>query len=193
MTSAAPDRVNRTVLFLLGLLLTVGSALGLAAGLGWLGTVRPTDPVVPAGAAAYVRDHAWVWWAIFALCLLLAWLGLRWLLAQLRTDRVTRVDLTTQARQGLTIVHGGAVADAVSAQAAGVPGVTAATAYLHGASPQRLHVAVDLLDRADLAEVRRTLERDLVRDARTALDEPTLPVDIELRLARAGSERRNLT
>ena len=150
MTSAAPDRVNRTVLFVLGLLLTVGAALGLAAGLGRLGTVRPSDPVVPAAAAAYVRDHAWVWWAILALCLLLAWLGLRWLLAQLRTDRVARVDLTTSAREGVTVVHSGAVAEAVSAQAGRVPGVTGATAYLHGTPKHRLHVAVDLLDRADL-------------------------------------------
>ena len=193
MRSAAPDAVNRTVLFVIGVLLAAAAALGLVAGSGRLAGVGPDDPVVAAGWAAYTREHAWVWWAIAAVALLVAWIGLRWLLAQLQTDRVTRMDLTGDARDGLTVVHAGAIADAVQAQAARVPGVARASASLHGPAPHRLHLAVDLTDRADLAAVRDALQTGVVNDARTALGQPQLPLDLQLRLGRAHTTSRDLT
>jgi hypothetical protein len=193
MTSAAPDAINRTVLFVIGVLLTAAAALGLVAGSGRLAGAGPDDPVVAAGWAAYTRDHAWVWWATAAIALLLAWIGLRWLLAQLQTDRVTRMDLTGDARDGLTVVQAGAIADAVQAQAARVPGVARASASLQGSSPHRLHLLVDLTDRADLAAVRDALQTGVVNDARTALGEAQLPVDLQLRLGRAHTTSRDLT
>ena len=149
--------------------------------------------MVAAGWAAYTREHAWVWWAIAAVALLVAWIGLRWLLAQLQTDRVTRMDLTSDARDGLTVVHAGAIADAVQAQAARVPGVARASASLHGPAPHRLHLVVDLTDRADLAAVRDALQTGVVNDARTALGQPQLPLDLQLRLGRAHTTSRGLT
>lgn len=192
MTSAAPDAINRTVLLLIGVLLAAAAAAGLVAGSGRLAGVRPDDPVVAAGWAAYTREHGWVWWAVAVVCLLVAWIGLRWLLAQLRTDRVTRMDLTGVARDGLTVVHAGAIADAVQAQAARVPGVARASASLHGPAPQ-LHLVVDVTDRADLAAVREALQTGVVNDARTALGQPQLPVDLQLRLGRDHTTSRDLT
>ncbi|MGB8381347.1 MAG: hypothetical protein WCG47_08870 [Dermatophilaceae bacterium] len=193
MRSAAPDAVNRTVLLVIGVLLAAASALGLVAGIWGLPGARPDDPVVPAGWAAYTHDHAWVWWAIAVVCLLVAWIGLRWLLAQLRTDRLARMDLTADARDGLTVVHAGAIGDAVQAQASRVPGVARASASLQGSARPRLHVVVDLTHRADIAQVRDALETGVVDDARNALGQPQLPVELELRLARARSAGRDLS
>lgn len=193
MRSAAPDAVNRTVLFIIGLLLAAAATLGLVAGSGRLAGVRPDGPVVAAGWAAYTREHAWVWWAVAAIALLLAWIGLRWLLAQLQTDRVSRMDLTGDTSDGLTVVHAGAIADAVQAQAARVPGVARASASLHGPAPHQLHLLVDLTDRADLAAVRDAVATGVANDARTALGQPQLPIDLQLRLGRAHPTRRGLT
>ena len=78
------DTANRTVLTLLGLLLLGGGAVGLAASSGALG-----DPpqVLPGSARRFEDQQPWFWWAVAGACLLLALLGLRWLLAQVRTDR----------------------------------------------------------------------------------------------------------
>ncbi len=193
MRSAAPDAVNRTVLFIIGLLLAAAATLGLVAGSGRLAGARPDDPVVAVGWAAYTREHAWVWWAMAAIALFLAWIGLRWLLAQLQTDRVSRMDLTGDTSDGLTVVHAGAIADAVQAQAARVPGVARTSASLHGPAPHQLHLVVDLTDRADLAQVRDAMATGVANDARAALGQPQLPVDLHLRLGRAHTTSRSLT
>ncbi|MCP5915823.1 hypothetical protein NL317_27785, partial [Klebsiella pneumoniae] len=76
------------------------------------------------------REQPWFWWAVAGGCVVLALLGLRWLLAQLNTDRVGKLDLTTDDRDGLTTVHAGALTEAVETEAAAVRGVAGASASL---------------------------------------------------------------
>jgi hypothetical protein len=187
--SARVNGVNRTLLGLLGLLLLAAGGLGLAVSFGALGDAG--TPVLPQA----VRDFAeqpWFWWAVAGICLVLALLGLRWLLAQLQTDRVGRLDLTSDDRDGLTTVHAGALTDAVEAEAEGLRGVSGASAHLLDRGGGRLVLAVDLAEYADIAEIRQTLEDRVVAHARQAIDDPDLPVDIELRPGKARSAHRNV-
>jgi hypothetical protein len=51
---------------------------------------------------------------------------------------------------------------------------------------------VDLTDYADIADVRNALEERVVGHARQAVDDPDLPVDIELRPGHSRSAGRGL-
>lgn len=188
--SARVNRVNRTLLGLLGLLLLTAGGLGLAVGFGAVGDAE--SPVLPPAVGDYADDQPWFWWAVAGACLVLALLGLRWLLAQLTTDRVGRLDLTTDDRDGLTTVDAGALGDAVEAEVETLRGVVGASARLIDRGGRRLVLAVDLAEYADIAALRHTLEDRVVGHTRQAVDDPDLPVDIELRPGKARSARRDV-
>jgi hypothetical protein len=175
------NSANRAALALLGLLLTAAGGLGLATGFGAFGRARADSPVLPGRLRTFATDTPWFWWAVAAACVLIALLGLRWLLAQLRVDRLHRLDLTTDERDGLTTLHAGALTDAVQDEVRGIRGVSGASAHLRSEPSRRLVLAVDLADYADIADVRRRLEQDTVSHVRQAIDDPGFPVDIELR------------
>ena len=187
--SSRVDSANRAILTLWGLLMLAAGGLGLALGFGASGQA---PPVLPQAVRSFATEQAWFWWAVAAVCLLLALLGLRWLLAQLHTDRVRRLDLTADERDGLTVVHGGALTDAVEAEATALRGVSGASAHLSDNCGWRLSLTVDLSDHADIAEVRNALEGRVVGHARQAVDDPDLPVDIELRPDRVRAADRGL-
>ncbi|RBY77597.1 alkaline shock response membrane anchor protein AmaP [Geodermatophilus sp. TF02-6] len=182
--------VNRVVLLLLGLVLLAAGVAGLAVSFGLVGD--STDPVLPDRVRTYPDDQPWFWWAVAVGCLVLALLGLRWLFAQLATDRVGRLDLTVDDRDGLTTVHAGGFSDAVEEEVERLRGVAGASAHLRDEGGRRLVLTVDLADYADIAEIRRALEDRTVGHARQAVDDPDLPVDIRLRPGRARSASRGL-
>ena len=185
------DRLNRVVLAVLGLLLLGAGGLGLVAGAG----VFPGhhDPqIFPPSVRTYARTTDWFWWAVAGACLVIAILALRWLVDQLRTERASRLDLTTETREGVILVHAGALTDAVAEEAEGLRGVTRATAGLRDHHGKKLTLAVDLADYADIAAVRDGLEGSVVAHARQVVDDATLPVHIELRQGRARSGDRGL-
>ncbi|MGY1762463.1 hypothetical protein ACI79G_06520 [Geodermatophilus sp. SYSU D00779] len=68
-------------------------------------------------------------------------------------------------------------------------GISVGEARADGEAAVRATVAVELADVADVAEVRRTLEDRVVAHARQAVDDPELPVDIELRPGRRSGSR----
>jgi hypothetical protein len=84
------------------------------------------------------------------------------LLAQLHTDRIGRLDLTRDDREGRTVVHAGALTAAVEEEARSLRGVVGASARL---------------------------VEDRARTLRLAVDDPELPVDVELRPGRRSGSR----
>lgn len=188
--SSRVNGVNRTVEGLLGLVLLAAGGLGLALSFGAFGDGG--QPLLPRGMRDVAREQGWFWWAVAAGCVVLALLGLRWLLAQFTVDRVGRLDLTGDDRDGLTSLHAGALTEAVETEAEGVRGVTGASATLRDQRGRRLGLRVDLADHADIAEVRRVLEERVVGHVRQAVDDPALPVDIELRPGSRGTGSRGV-
>jgi len=189
--SSRVDSLNRTTVTLIGLVLLVAGGLGLAYSLGAFGDGE--HPLVPQGMRDLAQDQPWFWWAVAAVCLLMALLALRWLLAQLRTDRVGQLDLTTDDRDGLTTLHGNALTEAVETETEQIRGVVGASAHLRDRRGRRLLLGVDLAEYADLAEVRRSVEERVVAHARQAVDDPGLPVDIELRPSASRASSRGLS
>jgi hypothetical protein len=188
--STRVNGINRVVETLFALLLLAAGGLGLAVSFGAFGDAD--TPLLPQGMRDFARDQGWFWWAVAGACLILALLGLWWLLAQLRTDRVGRLDLTQDDREGLTTVHSGALTDAVEDEAQSLRGVVNASAHVLDRGGRRLVLSVDLAEYADIAEIRQTLEDRVVGHARQSIDDLDLPVDIELRPGKTRSARRGL-
>jgi hypothetical protein len=184
------DALNRVVITFLGLLLLGAGGLGLAAGAGAFG--RSDGLLLPTGVRDYARTTSWFWWAVAGGCLVIAVLGLRWLLDQLRSDHASRLDLTTDDRDGLTVLHSAAFTDAVAAEVETLRGVTRAGARLHDRRGKRLLLTVDLADNADIAQIRTSLEEQVVVHARRAVDDPGMPVEVELRQGRTRGTDRGL-
>lgn len=175
------DTANRIVLFMLGLLLVVAGGLGLALSLGAFGNSRATSPVLPEQVHTFPDDQTWFWWATAGVALLIALLAFMWLVAQLRTHRVSRLDRTTDAREGYTKLHAGALTKAVEDEIGDITGVTRASAQIHDHPRLALALAVDITDTADIDRLRTQLENNIVAHVRQAVGDPEFPVDIELR------------
>lgn len=174
------DRANRLVLLVLGLLLLGGGGFGLFLGF------RRTDALVHE-----LPRVTWLWPAVVGAAVVLGLLGLVWALAQLRTDRVSRLELATDPAAGSTMLLSRALLDAVGNEIADYPGVWRATARLAGRpSRPRLVVKVTVEAGADLGAVRRQVESEAIAHARAAL-ETDIPVRLEFAMA-GGAPVRTL-
>ncbi len=188
---ARADRLNRVLLTLLGLLLLALGVLGLLPALDLLGD-RSDDLVLPREVEDFVTSNAgWLWPLVALLLLLLALIALRWLVEQLRTDRVGDLDLTRDRTSGETHLGASAITDALTTAVEQTPGVDSAAARvirLHGR--RVLLLKVRLADRADAAQVRRALAHGPLTDLRTVLGGMPWPdVRVELEPSTKGSAR----
>jgi hypothetical protein len=184
------DALNRVVLTLLGLLVLAAGGLGIAAGVGAF-PGSPDPRVLPGSVRGFAASTPWFWWAVAGASLLLALLGLFWLVAQLRSDRRSLLDLTRDAADGTTTVHGAALTSAVVEEVERIRGVTGAGAGLRERRGGQLVLTVDLAETADIGAVREALEHT-VAHARQAVEDPTLPVDVQLRPGRSRGADRTL-
>jgi hypothetical protein len=177
-------RTNRVVLGLLGLLLLAAGGGGLLLGLGAFGSARAGRPVISSDVAD-AADHRWFWPLVAVGAAILTVLAVLWLLAQTRTNRVRSFDLEPDRSQGRTLLHTGAVTDALSEEVGGYRGVSGAQASVRGSAG-----APELLLRTSLdgrTPARVVAERVVTQTAprtRQALDVTELPVRLEMRLAR---------
>jgi hypothetical protein len=188
MSVARVNATNRTVLVLIGLVLLAVGVGGLLLSLDLIAGGTGLWPVVPDLVVGFVIGTSWLPWAVAAAAVVVALLGLWWLLAQFRVDWPTQLDLTGDRTDGTTTLAAGALTDAVEDDAASIRGVTGASASLRSQPTRRLDLTVDLAAFADLGEVRRRLEQQTATRTRQVIDQPNLPIWIELRPTRR--ERR---
>jgi hypothetical protein len=191
--SSRANVVNRVVLTVLGLLLLTAGGYGLALSAGAFGESRADNPVLPEQVRTFPDGRPWFWWAVAGGLVLIAVLALLWLLAQLRTDRTTRLDLTTDARDGYTTLHANALTNAVEDEALGIPGVTSASANVREHRGNHVFLRVELADSADIDRVRTRLENEVVAHLREAVADPRFLVTIELRPGANKTPQRSLT
>ena len=177
-------RTNRTVLTVVGLLLTAAGVATLLLGLGVLGAGQ-ADRTVVDPAVDDVARMGWFWPVVGVVALLVAVLSGWWLVAQARTDRLARLRLDDDATTGRTMLEGAALTRAIEDEVSGLAGVTRASAHLSGTSPApRLHLRVRLDGRVDPAEVHRDVRGQVLEHARQALEVQRLPTRVELDLPR---------
>ena len=185
--SRAPGtvRVNRTVLTLLGLLLTAAGAVALATAFGLFGRRLSDQPVLGPTVEDFVESNRWFWPAVAIAGGLLALLCLWWLLLQTRSNRIGELRLVTGPQSGHTDLTTRALTHALIDEIEGYHGVTRATAHLSGksAAPE-LSLTVALDGRVGPADIHRRITVEALPHARQALSTDQLPTRLELQLPR---------
>ncbi|HEY0165574.1 MAG TPA: alkaline shock response membrane anchor protein AmaP [Jatrophihabitans sp.] len=186
------DRTNRTMLILLALSLIAAGAVGALAGFGALGSVTKHGQLPANRVGAYFGRHGdWLWPVIAAAALILALMALRWLLALLfSTDRAGDLPLTGDRSAGRTTLSTAALTGAVASEIDGYPGVHSARARLIGDPlAPTLVITATLEESADLPGLRRRIEANAVEHARQALEDPDLPVRLDLTVTTQQAHR----
>lgn len=185
------DRRNPLALLLIALVLIGAGGAALAASFGAFGSAAAESPVLPEPVQRFAAEQTvWLQLILLVVGLLLFLLALRWLLVQLRVERLGDVLLEADDRRGQTTMSPGALTSALEDEAQAVHGVTSAKAKLvHDEHHPDLHLVVDLGPRADLRQVRAAIENDVVRHARETLSRDQLPTLVQYRLARGTTQR----
>ena len=180
----APDRLNTAVLTLLALVLIGVGAYGLARGYGAFGDDLAEDAVLTDDVRDFVtRNGDWFWPVAAVVSLLVAWLGLRWLLAQISTPGVTRLPVRSDGPGHTELLTGGAAA-ALARDIEEYPGVRAARALIVGdhQSPE-VDITVDVHDDGDVPALRRRIQEHALERFKTALEVKELRPTVHVRLA----------
>jgi hypothetical protein len=186
------DRTNRIMLILFALALTAAGVAGALAGFGVFGRATKHDVLVSDEVSNYFGRHGdWLWPAIAVAAAIIALLALRWLLALLfSTDRSGDLPLTGDRSAGRTTLSAAALTDAVASEIDSYPGVHSARARLIGDPlAPTLVITATLEESADLPGLRRRIEANAVRHARQALDNPELPVRLDLTISSRQAQR----
>lgn len=180
-----PHRLNRSALVLLGVLALAAGVLGLLVGAGVFGAALRHRAVFDNLVGRFFsRAGGWAWPLAGLLGLLLAYVGLRWLLAQLRNDHAGDLDLERDRKAGRTELASSAATSALTGELEGYRGVDSASARLIGDSrAPDLVLVVRLDERADLPTVRRRIETEGLARFRQALEMPDLHARLDLRPA----------
>lgn len=185
------DRVNRAVLSVLGVLMLVGGAAGLAYSLGAFGKSLSRDPLLSDHLRRFVRDNQrWFWIAVIVACLVLAVLALRWLLFQARPQpSVADFSFPLADGAGKASVSARAVVDAVIADLSEQPGVHKAGARLRQQDPLVVDAWVDYDSSSYVPAFRQSVQEHIVPRLRRCLEVDDAVVTLELRLVSGSGGR----
>jgi hypothetical protein len=185
------DRLNRVVLAVVGLIALAFGVATLLVGFDVLPTRRRDEAVIANRVGRYVGVHGdWLWPAIAAGGVLVGVLALLWLRRLLRgSDRVAELTVVSAVPQqdrpaGTTRLTSAALTSAVCGQLGAYREVTACRARVLGTSTRAVLV-VDLTTTADvdIAQLLRRVDADVLADARSAVGDPTLPIDLNVTVA----------
>lgn len=179
-----PDRLNRWVLVLLSLVLLGAGGYALARGYEAFGTEQADEEVLLEPVRDFVgRYPDWFWIAVLALCLIVAYLALRWLVAQFRSPRLTEIDLTGEGSKGYTQLRAAGASDALATDIETYRGVSSASARLvdDGERPE-VDVRVEVNDDADVPALRAKIEDEALRRFCQALGVSGVDAHLHLRL-----------
>lgn len=196
--SSRTARGNRLGLGIAGVAALGVGGYALARSLGAFGAGQAAEPLYTDTVAAWIHQHSWIWIAVAAVAVVIALLGVRWLLAQLRAERLNRVfiDQSRDADRpdipaGASILPASALTTAVGREIEDYPGVRSVRAHLAGAPDQpALHLKVVLDADADVARVRNRIVTGALVNARIALDDARLPAQLRLAVAKPVGGRR---
>ena len=194
--SSKTARGNRIGLAVVGVLLLAAGGYVLARSLGAFGTEQADAPVYAERTASWIHaQQPWIWITLAAIGVIVALLALRWLLVQLRTDRLGRIAMDTDLDldpdddgdlgAGRTTLPTSALTTAIGQEIDGYPGVRAVTVHVAGRPDRpelRLEVTID--SDADPARIRTRIVDEAIAHAKAALDTEFLPTQLLLAVNR---------
>ena len=194
--SSKTARGNRIGLAVVGVLLLAAGGYVLARSLGAFGTEQADAPVYAERTASWIHaQQPWIWITLAGIGVIVALLALRWLLVQLRTDRLGRIAMDTDLAldpdddgdlgAGRTTLPTSALTTAIGQEIDGYPGVRAVTVHVAGRPDRpelRLEVTID--SDADPARIRTRIVDEAIAHAKAALDTEFLPTQLLLAVNR---------
>ena len=182
---------SRWGITLLGLVLLAAAVLAILLILGVFGQNRPERPILDPVVLGALDSQLLITRIVaIVVGLLLVVLGLIWTARALRPER--RPDLVLDGGPGTDIrVSSSAAANAVADGAAALPGVGRARARMVGSSSApAVRATVWVTDDADVAEVCRRLDSEVLTEVRDSLGLSALPVAVRLELDSSGKTSR---
>ncbi|MDP8975690.1 MAG: alkaline shock response membrane anchor protein AmaP [Actinomycetota bacterium] len=185
-------RRDAVVLTLLGVGLAALGGYGLARGYGAFGSRRADEAVLGDAARDFVSRHADWFWPLAALAsVLIAYVGLRWLVGQLRSGHISRLDVTEDRARGTTVVRAASAADALARDVGRYPGVRSAKARLvaDGARPE-VDLTVEVLEDAAVPDLHQRIESHAFSRFREALGVEDLRARVRFRVSEAVARTR---
>ena len=196
------DRINRLVISLIGLIALVLGIGGLLAAAGVFGHIFQHRRLVDNGFSRYVGDHGvWLWPAIAAVTFILVLLALLWLLRLLfSTDRAGGITVATRRRDkqdedtvsGKTTMTANALPQAVTTEIETYHGVSNAKARIIGdPTTPTLAIEITASRRANLPALIQRIEGEAIAHARQALEQPDLPVKLDIGVNNKNVSRTN--
>jgi hypothetical protein len=187
------DKTNRTALTVLGLVLLLAGAGAMGLSVGLFGSAQARKPLFANAVSKYVGAHgSWLWAAAAVVAVLVALAMLRWLAALLlSTDRAGDLEVHSQdGSRGRSVLKPAAVNKAVVAEIQTYRGVTSARSRTLGDTDEpQLAVTVTVDKPENLDPVRQRVEADAIAHVRQALDNPTLPVQLDFTIAKKPPAR----
>ncbi|MDQ2811883.1 MAG: alkaline shock response membrane anchor protein AmaP [Actinomycetota bacterium] len=177
------DRTNRLALTIFGVLVLVAGAAGMAASVGAFGTGFSRRTLLVNRVSLYTGHHGgWLWPAAAGICLLLALVVLRWIVALLiSTDRVGDIAIPSGGEQGTTILHPAALISALAREISSYHDVETAKGRVIGdGHDPEIVITVTSAKSADLHALHHRIETEAIAHARQALGRPSLPVRLDL-------------
>ncbi|MER7744803.1 alkaline shock response membrane anchor protein AmaP [Streptomyces bacillaris] len=186
--------VNRILLALAGLVLTVVGGAVLAAGLGaavpsWWPWDGKTDVLLSTADRGRWRDEGWWWPTVIAVLAVLVVLALWWFLAQLRRGRLAEVLVDSGDGEGAQ-VRGRALEGVLAEEAGEVDGVARAQASLTGRrTAPRARVRLLMEPHAAPARALNAVADGALAHARESAGLDELPAEVRLKAVKHRAER----
>lgn len=198
-------RLNRAWLTLIGIVLLLAGLAVVAIGTGLLQTAasaagmtinRPAPANRLFGSAtASAFDLTWVVILVAVVGIILALLGVAWLVAQIpRSNEAKAFRLHDSAAHGLTRCKPDVVTNAVETQIKSLPGVSDASAVLRGTAQQpELTVKVTADDRTDIPQLLHTLQTRVADDVGGALDTQLRRLGVQIEIGTMKTTTNQIT
>lgn len=183
-----PAKLNRTVLFLAGIVLLAAGAFELTTAYGLVHLV----PRAQSLAFLSGRPYNWAYYIAAAAAVVAGLLALRWLAAQTRRRPRTRQwRIGGESSRGVSTMHADTAAAPFTADIASYPGVRATVSWLSGPRHNpRLHVRLRTEYDADLTALRRRIHGHALPRLCTALELDTLPTTVHITPTGASTRTR---
>jgi hypothetical protein len=188
------DRTNRIALVLLALLLIAAGVDAGAASVGAYGAGIRHSPLMANPTGKFIGARGvWLWPVAAVAAAIVVLLALRWLGTLLfSTDRTGDLPIAQAGSPGRTTLATGALTDAIAQEIESYRGVDSARARLIGdATDPELVVTVTLEETADFAAARQRIETGALSHARSAVGNPSMPVQLDLTVTTRRSSRVN--
>ncbi|SNS77921.1 hypothetical protein SAMN05216276_101611 [Streptosporangium subroseum] len=187
-------RGNRLGLLIIGLLLIILSGLVIARGARLFpqSFAPARAPLITDSVrSAFLRDYPMLWWVVAGAAIVLALLGLRWLLVQGRSQRLGGIRLQ-RGPAGVTEVNTGHVADAMATEVSSQPGVLGATAALVGTNARpAVQLRMAVAETVPMNAIREQLGGSALPHMRQALETDRVPTVAQVSLE-SPHPRRNV-